>query len=821
MQITAVEEMLETLVKDIRYGIRSLIARPAFTFIAVITLALGIGASTAIFSVVHAVLLRSLPYGNADRLVMVWENNKRRDPQQQNVINLGNFFDWKEQNHVFEDMAAFIDRNAKLTSDGEPEEIPTQIATANYFSVLGVSPIMGRTFTADDGKPNQPGVVVLSYALWQRRFGGDEHIVNRHLTLNNQDVTVIGVLPRDFTLHISRNSMTNKPAEMWRPWQITNDAMQRHGRFASAVGKLKPDVSLEQAQAEMNSIATRLSQQYPEFDTNWGVLLVPLRTQFSGEIRKALLILLGAVGFVLLIACTNVANLLLARGVSRQKEIGIRAALGAGRSRIVRQLLTESVILAALGGGFGLLLAWQGTTLLVALSPPELLGPAAVNINAPVLFFTLGVSLLTGIIFGLVPAFESTRVELNDSLKEGGKNIGGGARSHRLRGAFVAAEIALALVLLIGAGLLMKSFSLLQSVHPGFDPHNVLAMTISAAPWKYDTDRKTIDFFKQALSQLQNLPDVEAVGAISFLPFDGPHSGTSVEIEGQPKPLPGQGLSTGVCVTDANYFNAMKIPLKQGRPFTATEATEERHVVIVNEAFVRRNLPGENPIGKRVTIYMKDQNVPSEIVGVVADSKHMALDSEPEPMAYWPHPELTYPSMTFVIRTRGPAENIAGGARNVIHTLDPHQPVGEITTMQRLLSKSIARSRFNTVLLAVFALVALILAAIGTYGVMSYAVTQRTHEIGIRLALGAGARDVLQLVLRRGMTLATIGVAVGLAASFVLTRLLASLLFEVKPTDAMTFVTVPLGLLAVAALASLIPARRATKVDPLVALRYE
>ena len=806
--------------KDIRYGIRSLIARPAFTFIAVVTLALGIGASTAIFSVVHAVLLRSLPYGNADRLVMVWENNQRRDPKQQNVINLGNFFDWKEQNHVFEDMAAFIDRNAKLTSDGEPEEIPTQIATANYFSVLGVNPIMGRTFTPDDGKPNQPAVVVLSYGLWQRRFGGDQHIVNRHLTLNNQDVTVIGVLPSDFTLHISRNSMTNKPAEMWRPWHITNDILQRHGRFASAVGKLKPGVSLEQAQAEMNTIATRLSQQYPEFDTNWGVLLVPLRTQFSGEIRKALLILFGAVGFVLLIACTNVANLLLARGVSRQREIGIRAALGAGRSRIVRQLLTESAILAALGGGLGLLIAWQGTALLVALSPPELLGPAAVNINAAVLFFTLGASLLTGIIFGLVPAFEATRVDLNDSLKEGGKNIGGGARSHRLRGAFVAAEIALALVLLIGAGLLIKSFSLLQSVDPGFDPRGVLAMTVSVAPWKYDTDRKTIDFFKQAVSQLQALPNVEAVGAISFLPFNGPHSGTRMDVEGKPKALPGQELTTGVCVTDANYFTAMKIPLRQGRLFTPAEATEERHVVIVNEAFVRRNLPGENPVGKRVTIYMKDQ-VPSEIVGVVADSKHMALDGEPEPMAYWPHPELTYPSMTFVIRTRGPAENIAGGARNVIRTLDPQQPVGEITTMQRLLAKSIARSRFNTVLLAVFALVALILAAVGTYGVMSYAVTQRTHEIGIRLALGAGVRDVLQLVLRRGMTLATIGVAVGLGASFVLTRLLASLLFEVKPTDAMTFVTVPLGLLAVAALACLIPARRATKVDPLVALRYE
>src|SRR5438552_11324714 len=461
-------ELMETLIKDIRYGIRSLLGRPAFTLISVVTLALGIGASTSIFSVVHAVLLRSLPYASADRLVMVWENNRRRDPKQQNVINLGNFFDWKEQNHVFEDMAAFIDRNSKLTGDGEPEEIPTQIATTNFFSVLGVNAIMGRTFAPDDGQANQPDVVVLSYGLWQRRFGG-QNVVGRHLTINNRDATVVGVLPNDFTLHIAKKSMTNKPAEMWRPWQISNELRERHGRFASAVGRLKPGVAVEQAQAEMNTIAARLSQAYPDFDTNWGILLVPLRAQFSGEIRKPLLILLGAVGFVLLIACTNVANLLLARGVSRQKEIGVRVALGAGRARIVRQLLTESLILATAGGALGLMTAWQGTDLLVALSPPELLGPSNVKMNAAVLFFTLGVSLLTGILFGLLPAFEATRVDLHDSLKEGGKNVGGSARSHRLRGAFVATEIALALVLLIGASLLIKSFARLQAVDPGFD----------------------------------------------------------------------------------------------------------------------------------------------------------------------------------------------------------------------------------------------------------------------------------------------------------------------------------------------------------------
>lgn len=810
-----------SLIKDVSYALRSLLKRPAFTLIAVITLALGIGAGTAIFSVVHAVLLRSLPYGSADRLVMVWEDRHRVGGRSSNTINLGNFFDWKEQNHVFEDMAAFFDLSAKLTSDGNPEEVPSSIATPNLFSVLGVNPIMGRTFLPDDGKPDQPDVIVLSYGLWQRRFGGDEHVIGRHVTMNNRDATVIGVLPRDFTLHITKSSMSNKPPEIWRPWQVSNELRQRHGRFAMAVGRLKPGVTLPAAQAEMDTIAARLEKAYPDFDTNSGVRLVPLRTQFSGEIRKALLILLGAVAFVLLIACANVANLLLARGVSRQKEFGVRAALGASRARIVRQLITESLILAAIGGGLGLLLAWEGTDLLVSLSPPELFGPSRVGMNTPVLFFTMGVSLLTGIIFGLVPAFEATRFELTESLKEGGKNIGGGARSHRLRGAFVAAEIALAFVLLIGAGLLIKSFRRLQAVDPGFNANNVLTMTVSLPGWKYDSPRKMIDFFKQAVGQLQTLPGVEAVGAINTLPFNGPHSGTNVEIEGRPKRPNGQELKTGVCVTDANYFHVMKIPLRQGRFFNEQEATEERHVVVVNETFARENLPGEDPIGKRVTIYMKQENVPTEIIGVVADNKYLALDGEPEAMAYWPHPELTYSSMTFVIRTRGEATNLAVPARNLIHTLDPQQPIGDVATMERLLAKSVASSRFNTVLLTVFALVALVLAAIGTYGVMSYAVTQRTHEFGIRMALGAGTFEVLRLVLRRGMTLAMVGLLFGLGGALALTRLMTSLLFEVKPTDAITFFVVSLGLIVVALVACYIPARRATKVSPLVALRYE
>ncbi|MGH9970959.1 MAG: ABC transporter permease [Pyrinomonadaceae bacterium] len=812
---------MHTLWQDLRFGARMLLKNPVVTLVAVIALTLGIGANTAIFSVVHAVLLRALPYTDAERLVVVWEKKQKGKTDVQNVINLGNFFDWKEQNTVFSDMAAFFDLTLNLTGNGEPEEVPGQIATTNLFSLLGVNSILGRTFAPDDGKTGQPNVIVISYGLWQRRFGGDAQIVGRKITLNNQENTIIGVLPADFAWHIQKGSMTNKAAEMWSPWQVSNELRQRQGRFARAVARLKPGVTFAQAQSEMDTIGARLEGQYPEFNTKWGVTVVPLRAQFTGEIRKPLLILLGAVGFVLLIACANVANLLLARAASRRREIAVRAGLGASRWRIVRQLLTESVLLSGLGAALGLLVAWWGTQALLALSPPELIDLRNVRVNLPVLGFTLGVSLLTGIFFGLVPALEAARFNLQEALKEGVKNIGGGARSHRFRNLFVVTQVALALVLLVGAGLLMKSLNRLQSVDPGFNPKSLLTMRVSLPMRKYDTESKRIDFFRRAVEQVRALPGVEAVGAINTLPFTGPHSGTGVEIEGQPKLPPGQGLITGVCVTDAYYFQAMQIPLKRGRFFTDQEASEMRHVVVVNETFARKYLPGVDPIGKRVTIDMKDENVPSEIIGVVGDNKHMGLDAEIEPMSYWAHPELTYPYMTVVIRTRGDALNIAPAARNVIHGLDPEQPIGEVSTMDSLLAKSIARSRFNTTLLSVFSFVALVMAAVGIYGVMSYSVLQRTHEIGLRMALGAQYSDVLKLVVRQGIVLGVIGVAAGLIASFGLTRLMVSLLFEVTTTDTSVFAAVAIGLFVITLIACYLPARRATRVDPLVALRYE
>jgi putative ABC transport system permease protein len=812
---------MQTVLQDLRYGARMLLKNPAVTVVAIIALMLGIGANTAIFSVVHGVLLRSFPYQDGERLAIVWENRQSGKGNPQNVINLGNFFDWKDQNTVFTDMAAFFDFNVNLTGDGQPEEIPGQVATPNLFSLLGVNPIKGRTFAPDDGKPGQNQVVVIGYDLWQRRFGGDPAIVGRKITINNEPNEIIGVLPPDVGWFVQKGSLIRTAPQIWSPWQVSENLRRRRGRFARAVARLKPGVTWEQAQNEMSMIGARLEQQYPEFNTQWSVNVVPLRTQVTGEIRKPLFILLGAVGFVLLIACANVANLLLARAASRKKEIALRAGLGASRWRIARQLLTESVLLSVIGGGLGLLLAWWGTRALLALSPPELMDLRDTSVNLPVLGFTIGLTLLTGIVFGLVPALEATRVDLNESLKEGGRGAGQGAGSHRLRSAFVVTQVALALVLLVGAGLLIRSLNRLNSVEPGFNPNQVLTMRVNLPDQKYDSEPKIINFFKQAVDQLKTLPGVESVGAINYVPFGGPHSGTIIHIEGQPQRPPGQELSTGIVVTDVNYFTTMGIPLKRGRLFTAQEATEMRHVVVVNETFARENFPGQDPIGKRVTIHMKEENVPTEIIGIVGDNKHKGLDLEIEPMAFWPHPELVTSSMTLLVRTKGDPTSVATAARNVIHQIDPEQPVGEVNTMQGLMATSVARSRFNTILLTVFSVVALVMAAVGIYGVMSYSVQQRTHELGIRLALGAQHVDVLKLILKQGIVLGAVGVVAGLLGSLGLTRLMASLLFEVTPTDVRTFAVVAAGLFLIVLIACYIPARRATKVNPLVALRYE
>ena len=811
---------MEALWQDLKYGARMLVKSPMFTLVAVVALALGIGANTAIFSVVNAVLIRSLPFKDPDRLVMVWENNRTRG-RDQNVISPANYQDWREQNTVFDSMCAMFDSRANLTGVDDPEELPTQVVETNFFDLLGVGAAFGRTFAPEEGQAGNDGVVVLSQGLWKRRFGGDPAIVGKTLKLSGREFTVVGIAPAGFQLLISQGSLTGKPAELWMPLVFSQTSRVRRGRSMMAIARLMPGVTLAQARTEMDGIGARFEEQYPNFNTGWGVNLVPLQTQFVGAIRPALLVLLGAVAFVLLIACANVANLLLARAATRQREIAIRTALGARRGRIIRQLLTEATVLAALGGALGFWLAMWGVDLLLALTPRDLSGLKDVGIDYRVLGFTMVVSVLTGVLFGLAPALEASRPNLNESLKEGGRGAATDGRSHRWRRVFVVVEVALALVLLIGAGLMLRSFARLQSVDPGFDAKNLLTVRLLLPASKYGQNPQRIAFFRQLAERLQSLPGVRSAGAISFLPFASGGAATSISIEGRPAPPPGQALVGDVRVVDGGYFRTMGIPLLQGRTFSERELTEASHVVMINEALARDFFPGEDPIGKRITIAMQNENVPNEIIGIVRDVRHVGLDTPARAMTYWPYPELVYSGLTLVVRAESDPLALAEPIRREVLAMDKDQPIADVSTMDNLLSGSVSRARFSATLLGVFGGVALLLAAVGIFGVMSYGVAERTHEIGLRMALGAQASHVLTLVVRQGMLLTLIGIAIGLGTALALTRVMASLLYEVGTTDPLTFAAISVLLASVALLACYIPARRATKVDPMIALRYE
>ncbi|MCU1267440.1 MAG: hypothetical protein JWM21_3758 [Acidobacteria bacterium] len=809
---------METLWKDIRFGVRMLVNKPAVTVIAVIALALGIGASTAIFSVVNTVLLRALPYPNGNRLVMVWEQNRPRS-RDRNVISTANFFDWREQNHVFEDMSAFFAAPYNLTGLGDPQEVTGMAASSNLFDVLGSRPLLGRTFVEEDGVRGKDNVVVLTYGFWQKHFGGDRKVVGKTFALDGVSHTVIGVMPEGFDFFVKENAFVKKAPELWVPVAFSQNARVRQGRFMSAIGVLKIGVTLDQARADMNALGIRLEQQYPDFNKGWGINLVPLHEQFSGDLRPALLVLLGAVGFVLLIACANVANLLLARSVARQKEFAIRAALGAGRSRIIRQLLTESLLLGLAGCLVGLLLTRWGIDALLAISPRDLLSFTTVNIDKRVLGFALGMSFLTSMIFGLLPAWESARPRTSEALKEGSRGTTG--RSHRALNWFVVAQVALSLMLLIGSGLMIKSLKRLQSVDPGFAPDNVLTVAVSLPRANYPDAQKKMDFFQKLLARVRQLPGVNTAGVGSGPPFTGVPAATGFIIEGKPALSPTDRPVTDVRVIDQDYFRTLAIPLRKGRNFTDREVEKESHVVIINEALARQNFPNEDPLGKRLTIDMKEKNDPCEIVGVVGDVKSIGLDLPTKAMIYWPQSELPGFPLTLVVRTSSEPAAMSGAIQREVLALDKDQPISEMRSMRSLMADSISRARFASVLLSIFASVAFMLAAVGIYGVMSYSVTQRTNEIGIRIALGASGRDVLGLVLKRGLILAGSGVVIGLIGSFALTRLLTNLLFGVSATDPFTFVVVSIGLTSVALLATYLPARRAMKVDPLEALRYE
>jgi putative ABC transport system permease protein len=811
----------ETLSQDIRYGARVLTKHKTFTLVAVLTLALGIGANTAIFSVVNELLLRPLPYRDPDRIVMVWEVTP--EGRHQNTTSRGNFRAWREQNQSFDNMAAFSDQRHNLTGEGEPEELSVQRTNPEFFKVLGVDPLLGRPLVPEDAEANKPNVAVLSYGLWQRRFGGQANVIGKPIMLSGVPFVVVGVMPPHFQFFIRQRSGTGRPAELWTVLPMPTTPEAARGRFLGVVARLKNGVSVDQAGTEMRTIAARLSEAVPEVNKNFTAEVLPLREQFSGNVRRPLLLLLGAVGFVLLIACANVANLLLSLATSREKEIALRAALGASRLRIVRQLLTESFLLAMLGSLVGFALALWGIKALVAISPRDLINLQSVGLNVTVLMWTLLLSLTTGIIFGLAPALQITRLNLNDSLKEGGKGDSGHATgSRRLRSVLVVSEIALAVVLLASAGLLVKSFINLQQVDRGFDSQNLLTMVVRLPESTYKEDPQVVGFFRQALDRIQALPGVRGGGIVNFLPFyGGLGSATGFTIEGRPQPLPGDEPSTDVRVADAGYFQTMRIPLLQGRNFTDVEMNEPRRVVLINEAMAREHFAGENPIGRRIDVQMFDKPTPTEIIGVVGNVKYESLIDEVHPTVYFTHPDLTYSFMTLVIRTEGEPAALAPAVHREIRSLDPNQPVSDVRTMNQVMSETVSRARFNTLLLGLFAGLATLLSAVGIFGVMNYSVALRTHEIGLRLAIGAQPRQVLVLVLKQGLVLTLVGVGLGLLAAFALTRLLSGLLFGVAAADAATFATISLLLVAVSLLASYLPARRAMRIDPLAALRYE
>jgi len=814
--------VFETLVQDVRYGLRMLAKHKAFTAIAVVTLALGIGANTAIFSVVNELLLSPLPYRDADRVVMLWEVSP--SGRHQNSASRANFRAWSAQSTSYQHIAAFSDQRDNLTGVGDPEELTVQLATPNLFKVVGVDPILGRIFLPEDADPSADPVAVLSYGLWQRRFGGQPAIVGQPITLNGAKYTVIGVMPQNFQFHIRQRSGTGRPAELWSilPMPVGPGANER-GRFLSTVARLKDGVSVAQADTELRTIAARLSDEAPESNKNWSAEVLPLREQFFGNVRRPLWLMLGAVGFVLLIACANVANLLLSLATTREKEIAVRAALGARRTRIVRQLLTESLLLALLGSLLGLFFAWLGIKALVAISPRDLVSLQTVGLNLTVLAWTLGVSALTGIIFGLAPAFHISRLNLNDSLKEGGKSESGQATgSRRLRNALVVTEIALAVVLLASAGLLIRSFIRLQQVDRGFNTDNVLTMVVRLSDARYKEDPQVVNFFSQTLERVRQLPTVRSAGIVNFLPlYGGLGSSTGFKILGRPEPPPGQRPGTDVRVVDAGYFATMGIPLLRGRNFSETEQKEPRHVLLINEALARKYFPDQDPLGQRLDVTMFDQPTPAEIIGVVGNVRYDSLVDESPPAVYFPHPDLTYSFMTLVIRTDGDPAAIAPAVQREIRALDPNQPVSDVRTMNDVMADWVSRSRFNTLLLGLFAGLATLLSAVGIFGVMNYSVALRTRELGLRLAVGAQPRQVLLLVLKQGLTLTVAGVVLGLAAASALTRLLSGLLFGVGTVDVTTFTTISVLLVVVSLLACYLPARRAMRIDPLSALRYE
>jgi predicted permease len=822
---------MQTLWQDIRYGVRMLRKTPSVSVIVVIALALGIGANTAIFSVVNAVLLRPLPYEESERLMLLNEKSQVLDEMS---ISYPNYQDWKAQTRVFEAIGVYNRQSYNLTGSGEAERIVAGQISADLFKVLRVQPAYGRLFTNDEDKPGTTPVVVLGYGLWQRRFAGDPNIVNQQILLNGKSYTVIGIMPASY-LYPSRT-------EMWVPVGQVSDSpgWDNRGNHPGLYGvaRLKPGMTQEQAQADMDLISQNLSKQFPDTNSGNSVRIRPLMEIFISEARRPLWIIFGAVGFVLLIACANIANLLLARATARRKEMAIRSAMGAGRWRVARQLLTESVLLSLVGGALGLALARFGIDFILKISPNAIPRSREIGLDWTVLAFTIGVSFITGILFGLIPALQAGEVDVNETLKETGRGTSG---RHWLRSSLVVVEVATTLVLLIGAGLMIRSFYKLQQVKPGFSFENLNSFSVALPEKKYASQDQLQAFYTRLLEQIGALPGVEATAAASGLPLGNNGWQTSFTIDGQPAPKPEDMPLMEACLVTPDYFRAMQIPVLRGRIFTdrdnrahlnpeaLSKLSEERRIgagrqhIIIDELFAKRYFPNEDPIGKAIRIGGADPENPRlEIVGVVGRVKMEGLSTDDNRVqGYFAYNQMPLSSMTVIIKGTSDPNQLLGSVRQTVKGIDPDQPIYNPRTMGEIRAESVAPERLNLTLLAIFAGIALVLAIVGIYGVMSYSVTQRTHEIGIRMAIGAQQRDVFAMILGQGMKLALIGIGLGLVGAFALTRLMASMLFGVEPTDATTFSAIAVLLTVVALLACYLPGRRATKVEPTVSLRYE
>jgi putative ABC transport system permease protein len=806
--------MIRELMRDTRHAARLLLHTPGFTLIAVAALALGIGANTAIFSVVNTLLLEPPPYRDPAGLAIIWEYNIPRERKNPST-SPGNFLHWREMSRTFEDMAAVsLTFKATVTSDGPPEELPFQYVTAALSPVLGVLPEQGRLFAPEDDAPNAH-VVLLSDRLWRRRFGADPGIVNRTILLDGVSYAVAGVMPPGF-------SILDKSVELWVDHGFGPDDRTPRGRWIMVVGRLRPGVTIAQAQQDMTRVHAELTRMFPAFNTGWTTRVESIADQMTGEIRPALLVMLGAVGFVLLIACANVANLLLARATARQRELAVRAALGAGRARLIRQMLAESVLLSTVGAAAGLLLAWWTISVLRSVVARQL--PVArleaVSLDWRVLLFTLAIALLSGLAFGLGPALFAAGHSLTESLREGGRT-GSSSRGVRARNAFIIVEVALALVLLVGAGLLIRSFSALLAVNPGFDPSRTMTMRVSIPTSKYETRERVRGFYDQLFQRLDTIPGVQAAGGTSFLPLNGLGAATGFTIVGRPKPADGQEPVTDVRVATHHYFEAMGIRLVRGRLFDDTDRGNNVRRVIISESMARMYWPGQDPLGQHIVVEWYDPG-PDEIVGIVGDVRQETLEKSERPSIYWPPSRFAYPFMTIAVRTpSADPTSVVAAVTAKVHELDPNVAVADVRTMDDVVGTHVAQRRLVMTLLAVFAGIALLLSAVGIYGVISYAVSQRTQEIGIRMALGAQRSNVLVMVVRQALVLAGTGIAAGALGAWLLGGLMKSLLFGVRPSDPLTFFTVAAVLALAGTLAASVPALRATRVDPVVALRAE